>query len=153
MTLSLHPITPDLIPGCHECTTRGFSSTELSPAMWVGGHPPPEAAAHMIRRDEKTLATQRGAFWYCVRDSSVTENDGVIAVGKWRHEDEETFDEKREPPPEVPTPGMRPAVPKKFFGMIGEVRKEIMGRREYWRMLQRLSFMIHAKIRLQILSS
>jgi hypothetical protein len=148
MTLSLHPITPDLIPGCNECTTRGFASTSLSPAMWVGGHPPPEAAAHMISRDEKTLATQRGAFWYCVRDSSVTENNGVIAVGKWRHEDEETFDEKKEP--EAPTPGMRPAVPKKFFGMIGEVRKAVMGRREYWRKSKRPALMIHAKTVIQI---
>jgi hypothetical protein len=65
-------------------------------------------------------------------NSSLATNDGVIAVGKWRFEDEGTHDEP-EKPKQAPLPGFNQAVGDAFFGMIEKVRKEIMGKTEYWR--------------------
>lgn len=65
-----------------------------------------------------------------MKDSSGT----ILAVGKWRLEDEGTYDEPEEKDSD-PAPGFRQEVGAKFFGMIHGARKETMGRRMYWHLV------------------
>jgi hypothetical protein len=125
------PITPSLIPACTKVANAGFASTPLNPVMWPHGVSS-EALSQQITRDTKALDETRNGAWWCVVDSSLATNDGVIAVGKWRFEDEGTHEEP-EKPKQAPLPGFNQAVGDAFFGMIEKVRKEIMGKTEYWR--------------------